>query len=253
MSLAALTWAFDQYLEPAKKVVLLALADYADDTGRCWPSQETLTKKTSLSIRTIRTHLHVLADFGLITVEERRRADGGRTSNVYVLQMTPRQILPGPPATVDRAPRQTVAAIQEPSKEPSSNLPSGEPTGKRGSRLPVGWMPSPGVAKAIRGECPDLDLTREHRKFSDHWKAAPGAKGVKADWDATWRNWMRRACDFQNERHLPSSPAHLDAQWRAFLGEVSPVDLHVRPQFCDRHPEYPLPCYRCARDEEEEE
>jgi hypothetical protein len=116
-----LTWAFAQYLPPAEKIILLALADYADDTGRCWPSQETLTAKTSLSIRTIRTHLHALADAGFIAVETRHRDDGGRRSNAYVLQMqaaTPRQILPDPPANIDRTPRQTVAGIEEPSIEP---------------------------------------------------------------------------------------------------------------------------------------
>jgi phage terminase Nu1 subunit (DNA packaging protein) len=28
--------------------------------------------------------------------------------------------------------------------------------------------------------------------FVDYWIAQPGQKGVKTDWDATWRNWMRR-------------------------------------------------------------
>jgi hypothetical protein len=28
--------------------------------------------------------------------------------------------------------------------------------------------------------------------FRDYWKAQPGLKGVKADWEATWRNWCRR-------------------------------------------------------------
>jgi hypothetical protein len=27
----------------------------------------------------------------------------------------------------------------------------------------------------------------------DHWRAQPGTRGRKSDWDATWRNWMRRA------------------------------------------------------------
>src|SRR5205814_92454 len=29
-------------------------------------------------------------------------------------------------------------------------------------------------------------------KFRDYWIALPGAKGLKADWPATWRNWIRR-------------------------------------------------------------
>lgn len=130
MSLDALTWAFSQDLEPAKKVVLLALADYADDRGRCWPSLETMTAKTSLSVRSIRTQLRALEAHGLIVTTERKRPDGGRSSNEYVLPVTPRQNLPGPSAATRRGPRQTVAgaprhaaAEQEPSLEPPENHP----------------------------------------------------------------------------------------------------------------------------------
>lgn len=28
-------------------------------------------------------------------------------------------------------------------------------------------------------------------KFCDYWRAIPGAKGTKLDWDGTWRNWCR--------------------------------------------------------------
>ena len=27
--------------------------------------------------------------------------------------------------------------------------------------------------------------------FRDYWVAQPGQKGRKADWEATWRNWVR--------------------------------------------------------------
>lgn len=118
MSLDALTWAFSQDLEPAKKIVLLALADYADDSGRCWPSQETMTAKTSLSVRSIRTQLRALEAQGLIVTTQRKRPDGGRSSNEYVLAVTPRQNLPGPPAATHRGPRQTVAGA------PGTLLPS---------------------------------------------------------------------------------------------------------------------------------
>lgn len=32
-------------------------------------------------------------------------------------------------------------------------------------------------------------------KFRDYWAAQPGQKGVKTDWPATWRNWVRRAVE----------------------------------------------------------
>jgi len=44
---------------------------------------------------------------------------------------------------------------------------------------------------------PDVDVLEETQKFRDYWVAAPGARGVKLDWEATWRNWMRNAAKFQ--------------------------------------------------------
>ena len=71
----------------------------------------------------------------------------------------------------------------------------GGPKPKRGTRLPADFVPSEVARKTIIAESPDLDLRREHARFVDHWTAQPGQRGVKADWDATWRNWMRRSAD----------------------------------------------------------
>lgn len=51
----------------------------------------------------------------------------------------------------------------------------------RATRLPSDWVP-----KEFSEERVELE------KFRDWAKAAPGQKGVKADWDAAWRNWVRR-------------------------------------------------------------
>jgi hypothetical protein len=40
--------------------------------------------------------------------------------------------------------------------------------------------------------------------FRDYWKAQPGSKALKADWEATWRNWCRR------ETTTFSKPAKLE-------------------------------------------
>ncbi len=40
----------------------------------------------------------------------------------------------------------------------------------------------------------------EAAKFRDYWTALPGAKGVKSDWPATWRNWCRKAGEFAPAR-----------------------------------------------------
>ncbi|WP_207207357.1 hypothetical protein [Xylanimonas protaetiae] len=37
-----------------------------------------------------------------------------------------------------------------------------------------------------------MDGRRATAAFIDYWRAQPGQKGVKLDWVATWRNWLRR-------------------------------------------------------------
>lgn len=71
----------------------------------------------------------------------------------------------------------------------------------RGTRLPDGWLPDDAVRQAMAAEFPGLDFRAEHAKFSDHWKSQPGQKGVKVDWDATWRNWIRKSAEYA-PRHL---------------------------------------------------
>ena len=61
--------------------------------------------------------------------------------------------------------------------------------------LPDGWSPEPEpeLVKAIGG---DVAARRELAKFRDYWIAQPGQKGRKKDWQATWRNWLRNANQF---------------------------------------------------------
>jgi hypothetical protein len=38
---------------------------------------------------------------------------------------------------------------------------------------------------------PELSPVQTFDKFKDYWIAQAGQKGVKLDWFATWRNWVR--------------------------------------------------------------
>lgn len=43
----------------------------------------------------------------------------------------------------------------------------------------------------------------EFDRFVDYWRAKAGREAVKADWDATWRNWCRRALEIEPSRGTP--------------------------------------------------
>lgn len=63
----------------------------------------------------------------------------------------------------------------------------------RGSRLPKDWVPpAEEIARAKSEYAQHVNVRSEHDVFVDYWIAQAGAKGVRADWTAVWRNWMRR-------------------------------------------------------------
>jgi hypothetical protein len=80
-----MNWAWRQALTPTLKLVLMALADAADDHGICWPSVSTLARKCTVSTRTVQRSLRALIDRRLLIAEPRQRRDGSSTSNRYRL------------------------------------------------------------------------------------------------------------------------------------------------------------------------
>ncbi|WGZ31219.1 YdaU family protein [Xylella fastidiosa subsp. pauca] len=62
-----------------------------------------------------------------------------------------------------------------------------------GSRLPDDWAPS--EVDVLYATQQGVDGRYEAEKFRDYWRSVAGAKGRKQDWEATWRNWIRRAAE----------------------------------------------------------
>ena len=88
MSIRAMNWAWGLQLEPCPKLVILALADIADDKGEAWPSVRHLARKTCVSARTIQRVLRTFARDRLIQIAERRVPSGRQTASVYRLALT---------------------------------------------------------------------------------------------------------------------------------------------------------------------
>lgn len=84
MSVHVMSWAFSLPIPPGEKLVLLALADRANDDGECWPGRESLATKCSMGLRTIDGHILSLQKKGLLEVEHRRVGNQQKT-NLYRL------------------------------------------------------------------------------------------------------------------------------------------------------------------------
>lgn len=65
----------------------------------------------------------------------------------------------------------------------------------RGTRLRDDWeLPERWRVWALSEFAVDAHTVRvTSDSFRDYWCALPGARGVKLDWEATWRNWCRRS------------------------------------------------------------
>lgn len=85
MSFQAMAWAVKQTVgDDQAKHLLLTLANFANDEGKCWPSITRLSKDTEMSRRTIFRKLDVLAEKGLLDREQKVTPAG--TYSVYTLR-----------------------------------------------------------------------------------------------------------------------------------------------------------------------
>lgn len=88
MTIRAMNWAWEIDLPPALKLVLLKLADRANDDGECWPGQDSIAKACGVGARTLVRHIATLEQMGLIRTEHRYGGDGRRDTNMYVLSLS---------------------------------------------------------------------------------------------------------------------------------------------------------------------
>ncbi|WP_375614828.1 hypothetical protein, partial [Bartonella sp. AC535YNZD] len=89
---------------------------------------------------------------------------------------------------------ETIADNQPPIHE-QENVPkkAKRAQANRGCRLPEDFEPD--YDFAIEEGLPPERVKVEIAKFRDYWRSKAGANATKTDWQATWRNWVRKAVD----------------------------------------------------------
>jgi hypothetical protein len=89
MSFSAVKWAFKQAVSPTEKLVLLFIADHANEkTQQCWPSLGTIAKEAGLSTRSVIRSVNRLVELGLLDRAD-RFSNNRQTSNVYTVKIKP--------------------------------------------------------------------------------------------------------------------------------------------------------------------
>ena len=215
-----MVWAFDTKCPtPAAKLVLIKLADHANDEGECWPSQGRIADDCGLTRQWVNQQIKVLSEMGLI--EARQRIDEhGQHANRYFLRC---QLSRHPVSTELTPPLSTeftppVNSVDtEPTSEPSlekedapivaSEKERAPDEQRRGTRLPADWRACAACLDYAVGR--GLDPGAIEEEFRDYWHAKDGPNARKRDWDATFRTWCRNAAGPRVNGHKASAVENL--------------------------------------------
>ena len=228
---------------PLRKLVLVKLADQANDDGECWPSYQSIAEACEMSRRTVISHIEWLEENGFLRRNYRKSKEGLNRSNVFVLTIesganaapqgannSPRGANAAPPSGENFAPGGANAApietVNESISFESVNESGGAPARDPAPREPSSEIPKPPPAKPKRKQpLPDdfavtdamrswfaeqgfgFALQGEHERFCDYWR---GRGEPMKDWEAVWRNWMRKAADFAKPKPQAQRPSGHD-------------------------------------------
>lgn len=98
---------------PIRKLVLIKLADNANDNGECWPSYKHIADHCECSKSAVRDHIDALISMGLLVKENRPGVKNGKgnASNLYYMKldnpMPPKSIAPMPSKSTGVPPEST--------------------------------------------------------------------------------------------------------------------------------------------------
>lgn len=221
MSVRVSSWVWDDTKAKGNdRLILLALADWANDNGWSWYPADELAAKTRMNRATVFRRLDVLEESGL--VERFRR---GRTlTTVYRVAVPWADVttypLPDAPAEVKSQIETSVKSQNATSEvapvrpvkshgrdiEPSVNVKNrqgGASRRKPETTLPQGWKPSTRHAEFAQQH--ELDLSSESFAFRSHAQANDRRM---RDWDAAFSMWLSKARQFARQR-----PAEARSQW----------------------------------------
>jgi hypothetical protein len=206
-------------------LLLLAIADFADDEGEAFPSVETLARKTRMSRSTVfRTQKNCIGKRWLEISQHgtgrstsryrilmdgpsgtRLTPQGSQDDTTTSLNLTPQGFQNDTPGVSDRPPRGVTADTQnhQGTEEQEDSLRSSSAPRKRGSttaakrgtRIPEDFALTDAMREWGRENAPHVDGERETQKFINHFSSVPGSKGVKLNWERTWHNWILSAAD----------------------------------------------------------
>lgn len=167
MSNRLLTLAWAVPLPAPTKLLLIALADRADDSGKSWPSREMLCQQTGLSPASVSQHVQALIGAGLLVQQRRRQRAAEYTLDERALIVAGQQ--------------QPVAVVSESEPEMYSSKTST-------SKTSTSYM-----STSCNQDVQELDIPKEnpHRTLNKRSSKRARTTGNE-DFDAFWAAYPRK-------------------------------------------------------------
>lgn len=201
-----MSWVFEHSKASGNTyVVLLALADHADEKLQCFPGHKSLAKKARVSVPTVKRCLARLVDLGELEVIEQ---GGGRKSNRYLMPCPAGEGVHSDPPHSD-PPAGSPVTPQPVHLRPPSRFTAVTPESSYDPHLSVS-EPSTVVS------C-ETAATMYSPEFDAFW-VAYGRKGNKAKTAQQWKRLPKRDCTAAHDAlphyHLekPERQYRLDAE-----------------------------------------
>mgnify|MGYP005937375119 CR=1 FL=1 len=107
---------------PLRKLVLLKLADNANDQGECWPSYQHIADQCEIGRSTVKSHVRALEEMGMLRREYRRNGDQNQ-SNLFHLRLDEKEYKQPSKSGAGAAPGQELPEVGQELPEVGQELP----------------------------------------------------------------------------------------------------------------------------------
>ncbi|MBY8138800.1 helix-turn-helix domain-containing protein [Vibrio fluvialis] len=225
---------------PLRKLVLIKLADNANDQGECWPSYQHIADQCEIGKSTVRKHIKDLETSGLLKIEN-RKGPKGNASNIYRLTLngvSPDSTGVSPdstgvsPDSTGVSPDSTGVSPDSTGVSPDSTPPvapdstgishSFEPVndpvneqGKTNQKNKTAFPSDFQITEKMRGWYQSKEFNLSIEDATESWSTSMIAGGYKyVDWEAAWRNGVKN----QNKWELRGQKSSARSQGVNYVG-----------------------------------
>jgi hypothetical protein len=206
MSVRVMTQAWATELPAGEKLVLLALADCANDEGKCWPGLASLCRKTGRCKRSLQESLRILDKSGHIT----RTENPGKGMNYEVHPVAKS----APVADHATGSKKTCKPVAKSAPKPSRTVIASE--AKASSARRAAYPPPPGVPFEV---------------WSDYLKLRQAKRARMSD--TAYRRQIAKLTQLADDGHPPGEVVAQSVEhgWTGFFPLKADRNDHIDPTF----------------------